>query len=66
MDVISWEGRDREVSMARSDNELLRVKLDVEKKRSEADRESLAQVLVVLDKHKADDNTAAKMVSRYM
>lgn len=49
-----------------NENELLKTKLDVEQKRSEADRESLAKVLVELDKHQTDDSTATKMVSRYM
>lgn len=48
------------------ENELLKARLDVERKRAEADRESLAKVLVELDKHQADDTTATKMVSRYM
>lgn len=48
------------------ENEFLKTKLDVERKRSEADRESLAKVLLELDKHRIDDSTATKMVSRYM
>ncbi|GJE90688.1 hypothetical protein PsYK624_068320 [Phanerochaete sordida] len=48
------------------ENEFLKTKLDVERKRSEADRESLAQVLLELDKQRIDDATATKMVSRYM
>lgn len=48
------------------ENELLQTQLDVERKRSEADRESLAKVLLELDKHRIDDTTATKMVSRYM
>lgn len=48
------------------ENEILTTKLDVERKRSEADRESLARVLLELDKHRTDDSTATKMVSRYM
>ncbi|KIP08889.1 hypothetical protein PHLGIDRAFT_34766 [Phlebiopsis gigantea 11061_1 CR5-6] len=55
-----------QVSRLENENELLKTKLDVEQKRSGADRESLAQVLVELDKHRADDGTATKMVSRYM
>ena len=48
------------------ENELIKTKLEVEQKRSEADRESLAKVLVELDNHRTDDGTATKMVSRYM
>lgn len=55
-----------EVTRLHSENELLKAKLDVERNRSEADRESLARVLLELDKYKADDSTATKMVSRYM
>lgn len=54
------------VSRLTDENELLKTKLDVEQKRSEADRESLARVLLELDKHRTDDSTATKMVSRYM
>lgn len=54
------------VSQLVNENELLKTKLGVEQKRSEADRESLARVLLELDKHQTDDSTATKMVSRYM
>lgn len=55
-----------QITRLADENELLKTKLDVERKRSEADRESLAKVLLELDKHQTDDNTATKMVSRYM
>ena len=55
-----------QISRLTDENELLKTKLDVEQKRSEADRESLARVLLELDKHRTDDSTATKMVSRYM
>lgn len=55
-----------ELSTLRSENEHLETILQVERQRSEADRESLAKVLLELDKHRADDNTAARMVARYM
>ncbi|EKM55118.1 uncharacterized protein PHACADRAFT_143061 [Phanerochaete carnosa HHB-10118-sp] len=48
------------------ENEFLKTQLDVERKRSEADRESLAKLLLELDKCRLDDSTATKMVSRYM
>lgn len=40
--------------------------LEVERQGAEHDREQLAIALNDLDKYRADDNTAAKMVSRYM
>lgn len=55
-----------ELSKVREENELLRVQLEAERQRSEADRESLAKIILQLDQHRADDTTAAKMVSRYM
>lgn len=55
-----------EISKLRLANEQLQATLQAERKRSEADRESLAQLLLELDQHKADDNTAVKMVARYM
>ncbi len=55
-----------DLHQARSENDLLRAQLDAERQRSEADRESLAQIILELDRYKADDSTAAKMVSRYM
>lgn len=55
-----------DLSKARSESELLRTQLDAERQRSEADRESLAKIILELDKYRADDNSAAKMVSRYM
>lgn len=54
------------LNKARSENELLRAQLDAERQRSEADRESLAKIILELDRYRADDSTAAKMVSRYM
>ncbi|KAI0345392.1 hypothetical protein BDW22DRAFT_1029908 [Trametopsis cervina] len=55
-----------ELSKSQSEVTLLREQLNAEQQRSEADRESLGKMIVELDKYKADDNTAAKMVSRYM
>lgn len=45
---------------------LLLSQLENERKGAEQDRLRLAEALVELDKHRSDDNTAAKMVSRYM
>jgi hypothetical protein len=55
-----------DLSHSRSENELLRAQLDAERRRSEADRESLGKIITELDQYRADDSTAAKMVSRYM
>lgn len=55
-----------ELSRIRAESEQLHATLEAEKQRSEADRESLAKVMLELDKYKADDSTAAKMVARYM
>ncbi|KAK7693863.1 hypothetical protein QCA50_003436 [Cerrena zonata] len=46
--------------------DLLAATLEVERKSSDELRSQLADALVQLDKYKADDTTAAKMVSRYM
>lgn len=44
----------------------LQVQLTAESRRAEDDRVETAQAQFELEKHKIDDNTAAKMVSRYM
>ena len=46
--------------------DLLTATLDVERLASEELRSQLANALVQMDKYKADDTTATKMVSRYM
>ncbi|KAI0080533.1 hypothetical protein K474DRAFT_1704606 [Panus rudis PR-1116 ss-1] len=46
--------------------EALSSTLDSERKSAEETRNQLAEALAQLDKYKADDNTAARMVSRYM
>ncbi|CCM00489.1 uncharacterized protein FIBRA_02523 [Fibroporia radiculosa] len=45
---------------------LLSTRLEAERGRSERDRAQLAESLLRLEAYKIDDNTAAKMVSRYM
>lgn len=55
-----------DISGLQSEIEDLTAQLQAERKSAEDDRSQLAEALVQLDKYKADDNTAAKMVSRYM
>ncbi|GBE81828.1 hypothetical protein SCP_0402010 [Sparassis crispa] len=55
-----------ELSRLRGENAVLESKLDVERERAEHDRGRLADALTELEKYRMDDNTAAKMVSRYM
>ncbi|KAI0689426.1 hypothetical protein BC835DRAFT_1418520 [Cytidiella melzeri] len=55
-----------ELGKVRSESELVHAQLEAERQRSEADRESLAKIILELDQYRADDTTAAKMVSRYM
>ncbi|RDX46906.1 hypothetical protein OH76DRAFT_1442525 [Lentinus brumalis] len=48
------------------DNGLLYKELEVARRTADHDRDELARALHELDKYRADDNTATKMVSRYM
>lgn len=54
------------ISSLHGELETLESKLEAEKKGSEHDRVNLAMAQFELEKLKIDDNTAAKMVSRYM
>ncbi|KAJ3521556.1 hypothetical protein NM688_g9001 [Phlebia brevispora] len=55
-----------EVNRLQAENELLKVKLDAERRIAETDRQRFSETTLELDRYKADDDTAAKMVSRYM
>ena len=55
-----------EISRLQGDLANLASELDVERQRGNDDRAQLAQALVELERYRIDDNTAAKMVSRYM
>lgn len=55
-----------ELHRMQGDIDSLTASLEVERKSSEEIRSQLAEALVQLDKCKADDTTATKMVSRYM
>ncbi|KAI0723788.1 hypothetical protein C8T65DRAFT_564206 [Cerioporus squamosus] len=55
-----------DVAKLHGDNGLLYKELEVARQSADHDREELAKALHELDKYRADDNTAAKMVSRYM
>ncbi|CAL1705378.1 unnamed protein product [Somion occarium] len=55
-----------EVHRLQGNIESLTTTLDGEREGSQDIRSQLSDALVQLDKYKADDNTAAKMVSRYM
>ncbi|KAH9950225.1 hypothetical protein B0H21DRAFT_803077 [Amylocystis lapponica] len=55
-----------EISGLHAETTILSSDLDTERARAEHDRTQLAQLQLELDKYRIDDNTAAKMVSRYM
>ena len=55
-----------EIAKLHGDNGLLYKELEVARQGAEHDRAELAHALHELDKYRADDNTATKMVSRYM
>ncbi|TBU35524.1 hypothetical protein BD311DRAFT_679828 [Dichomitus squalens] len=55
-----------EIAQLHGDNGLLYKELEVARQGAEHDRGELASALHELDKYRADDNTATKMVSRYM
>ncbi|KAI0748392.1 hypothetical protein C8Q80DRAFT_1102800 [Daedaleopsis nitida] len=55
-----------DISKLHNDNGLLYKELEVARQGVEHDRTRLAETLHELDKYRADDNTATKMVSRYM
>ena len=55
-----------EIAQLHGDNGLLYKELEVARQGAEHDREELAKAVHELDKYRADDNTATKMVSRYM
>ncbi|KZT71338.1 hypothetical protein DAEQUDRAFT_810018 [Daedalea quercina L-15889] len=55
-----------EVSRLQGELTGLESELQVERKRGLDDRAQLAQSLVDMERYRIDDNTAAKMVSRYM
>lgn len=56
----------KDISQLHSEIETLTFQLASERASTEEDQTKLAQVLVQLDQQSNDDNTAAKMVSRYM
>lgn len=55
-----------DISGLHAEIEDLTAQLQSERQSAEEDRSQLASFIVELDKYKADDNTATKMVSRYM
>lgn len=55
-----------DIAQLHGDNGLLFKELEVSREGARHDREELAKAVHELDKYRADDNTAAKMVSRYM
>lgn len=55
-----------EISRLQAENESLKEKLEAERAIADTDRKRFAETSLELDQYKADDNTAAKMVSRYM
>ncbi|KAI1788360.1 hypothetical protein LXA43DRAFT_974837 [Ganoderma leucocontextum] len=55
-----------DVAQLHGDNGLLYKELEVARQGARHDRDELAKALHELDKYRADDNTATKMVSRYM
>ncbi|KAL7283746.1 hypothetical protein ACG7TL_003183 [Trametes sanguinea] len=60
------ERLEAEIAKLHGDNALLYKELEVARLGAEQDRSELAKAIHELDKHRADDNTATKMVSRYM
>ena len=55
-----------EIAKLHGDNGMLYKELEAARHGAEHDRDELAKVLHELDLYRADDNTATKMVSRYM
>lgn len=55
-----------DIAKLHGDNGLLYKELEVARQGAEHDRAEMTKALHELDKYRADDNTAAKMVSRYM
>lgn len=55
-----------EIAKLHGDNSLLFKELEVARHGADHDRSELAKALHELDKYRADDNTATRMVSRYM
>ncbi|KAI0780468.1 hypothetical protein BD413DRAFT_463703 [Trametes elegans] len=60
------ERLEAEIAKLHGDNGLLYKELEVARLAAEHDRAELAKAKHELDKYRADDSTAAKMVSRYM
>ncbi|CDO68624.1 hypothetical protein BN946_scf184996.g55 [Trametes cinnabarina] len=60
------ERLEAEIAKLHGDNALLYKELEVARLGAEHDRFELAKAVHELDKHRADDNSATKMVSRYM
>ena len=60
------ERLEAEIAKLHGDNGLLYKELEVARLGAEHDRRELANAIQELDKYRADDNTATKMVSRYM
>ncbi|KAF9819807.1 hypothetical protein IEO21_01898 [Rhodonia placenta] len=60
------ERLETEVTNLQGQTNQLQTQLTAESRRAEDDRVETAQAQFELEKHKIDDNTAAKMVSRYM
>ncbi|KAI8982819.1 hypothetical protein BD414DRAFT_463805 [Trametes punicea] len=60
------EHLESEIAKLHGDNGLLYKELEVARLRAEHDRSELAKAVHELDIYRADDATAAKMVSRYM
>ncbi|KAI0636522.1 hypothetical protein C8Q77DRAFT_1049756 [Trametes polyzona] len=60
------ERLEAEISKLHADNAMLYKELEVARLGAEYDRSELAKLQFELDQHRADDTTAAKMVSRYM
>ncbi|KAF7793199.1 hypothetical protein EIP86_004308 [Pleurotus ostreatoroseus] len=55
-----------EINRLQHENESFRATLESERTSALAERDRFAETALELDRYKADDNTAAKMVSRYM
>ena len=55
-----------DIAQLHGDNGLLYKELEVAREGGRHDRDELAKTIHELDKYRADDNTATKMVSRYM
>ncbi|PIL24391.1 hypothetical protein GSI_14144 [Ganoderma sinense ZZ0214-1] len=55
-----------DIAQLHGDNGLLYKELEVAREGARHDRDELAKAVHELDKYRADDNTATKMVSRYM